>query len=158
MCIDDFYRLSSRQRPLGLLSLSQEPVSPGRVFTRINPVMSILEMLSDMINDSTVPIDSSEVHVPRGCNCSIRVPFDLHQGYVECTTAQIVDQDHLCLFGLSLGCQEATLNTIRDGSRGRFVDDIDDFETGELTCILSRLATRFVKESRDSDNRFSDDP
>ncbi len=56
---------------------------------------------------------------------------DFEHGDIEGAAAQVIDRD---LFVLLL------VETVRERSRGRFVDNAEDFETRDLACVLGRVA------------------
>ena len=62
---------------------------------------------------------------------------DRKEGDVECTTTEIVDDD----LGLSL----LLVKTIGDGGSGRFVNDAENVETGDGSCILCSLTLSVVE-------------
>ena len=68
-------------------------------------------------------------------------------GHVECTAAQVEDQDGLVLL---------LVQTVGQGSGGRFVDDALDFQAGDLAGILGGLALAVVEVGRDGDDRLGD--
>ena len=125
---------------------------------RIDPVMSGLELIGDVINKPAIPINSPEVNIPRRRHGPIIITFDPYQRSVESSASKVVDEDCLRRFGLALWRQKSALNTVGDGGRSRFIDDIDDLETCELTGFLRCLASGLVEKRGNSNDDLSNWP
>ena len=75
--------------------------------------------------------------------------FESQNGNVERSSPQIVDGDCDLL---------RPIQAIRQGSRGRFVHDAHDVQSGDLPGVTRRLPLRIVKLSGDRDHRSRDRP
>ena len=62
---------------------------------------------------------------------------DGEEGYIECTSSEIVDDD--------LGLAPFFVKSVRNGGGGGFVDDTQNLKTGDGTGVFGCLALSIVE-------------
>ena len=123
------------------------------VFAEIDAVV-FLELIGNVIDEGLVEIVTTEVGVAVGADdfknlARVRVTVSAECYFenrdVERTTTKVEHDDLLIL---------RFVQSVGEGSGGRFVDDPSDFKTGDLACVFGGLALSIVKIGRNGDNRF----
>ena len=112
------------------------------IFSQVNTLLT-LELIGSPVHNSLIPVITAEVCVTvRG--------LDLDHAFthfqdrdIECASTQIEDQDRFVLLLIEAICQ---------GGGCGLVDDAHHFKTGDLACILRRLALAVIKIRRDGDH------
>ena len=94
-----------------------------------------------------VPVVTAEVGVAVGRLDFENAVADFEHRNIERAAAQVVDGD---LFVLLL------VETVGERCRGRFVDDAQHFQTGDLARVFGRVALRVVEVSRNGNDRLGD--
>ena len=135
------------QLDLGLLGRLAEPLDGHLVLGQVDAVLAA-EGLDQVVDDPLVPVVAAEVVVTAGGLDLDDALGELQQGDVEGAATQVEDQD-----GLLLG---ALVQAVRQGGRGRLVDDPQHVEAGDLTGLLGGLALAVVEVGRNGDHRVGD--
>ena len=99
----------------------------------------LLELVGQVFDNPHVEVLASEEGVTVGGLHLEYAVADLEDRDVERAAAEVVDGD-LPAFGL--------VQTIGDGRRGRFVDDAQDFQSGDLPGVLGGLTLGVVEVGR----------
>ena len=107
--------------------------------------MGVLELVHEVVDQSVVPVVTTEVVVTVGGLHFDHTVGDLQQGDVEGTATEVEDQDGLLLLDL--------LQAVGQGGRGGLVDDAQDVETGDLAGFLGGLALGVVEVRGNRDDR-----
>ncbi len=103
----------------------------------------LLELINKVLDDTMVEIFTAEEGVTIGGANFYDVVTDFENRDIESTTAEVEDSD--LLVGL-------LVETVRQRSRSRLVDDTLDFKTGDLASILGSLTLGIVEICRDGDD------
>ena len=94
-----------------------------------------------------VPVVAAQVRVAVGRFHFENAVADFEHRNIERAAAQIVNRDLLVLL---------LVETVSERSRGRFVDDAQNFEAGDLARVFGRVALRVVEIRRHSDDGLRD--
>ena len=106
-----------------------------------------LEFVEDPVHEGVVPIIATQVGVAVGGFHFEHAVADFEHGNIERTAAEIVHGD-LLVFLL--------VETVGEGRRGGFIDDAQDFETGDAAGILGGLALGIVEIRGHGDDGLRD--
>ena len=99
------------------------------------------------VDDQVVDVVAAEVRVAVGRDDLHDVVADLEDGDVEGAAAEVVDRDDLVLL---------PVEPVREGGRGRLVDDALHVQAGDAAGVLRRLPLRVVEVGRNGDDRLGD--
>ena len=80
----------------------------------------------------------------------------LDQGRVECSAAQVVDQNPPRFFIGHFMAELAPVPRVGERGGGRFVDDVDHVQPGDLPGVLRRLPAGIVEVVRNGDHGIGD--
>ena len=146
-----------RAESVPLCILTVAPQASGRIgiLARIQ-VKLTLELCGHQVDEPAIPFVSAETHVAVGRERYIIWTADFHDRHIKRAAAQIVDQDPRRVRAQRRVTQEPLFVAERDGCRRRFVDDVDDFQTGDVARILSGFAPHLVKVSRYRDHDLAE--
>ena len=105
--------------------------------------MLSLELRGKVVAQTSIEIFTTQVRVPCRCLDFKDAFFDGQQRHIKSTASQIKNQHVLLRRGRVLLVQ-----TVRDRSRGRFVDNSQAVQAGNDRRILGRLSLGVVKVRR----------
>jgi hypothetical protein len=134
----------SRQGPLRSFASGPQSSEGSFVGGQVLLVLS-LEFLNKVVDHSVVEIFASQMSITSGGFNFEDTVFDGQDGDIEGSSAQIKDKNVL-FTGIFF------VQTVGDGSRGRFVNDSENVQTGDGTSIFGGLSLRIVEVSWDGDN------
>ena len=134
------------QLDLGLLGGVLQSLHDHLVAAEVNAVLS-LELVGHPVDDALVEVVAAQAVVACGSQNLEHTVGDLQQGDVECTAAQVEDQDALVVL---------LVHTVSQGGGGRLVDDALYVQTGDLTRVLGSLALGVGEVSGNRDDRVGD--
>ena len=101
--------------------------------------------LNEVVDHALIKVLSSEMGVSRrGLHLKDAV-LNRQDGDVKGAATEIKDEH------VALACH-LLVETVRDGSRGRFVDDTEYVQTGDGSGVLGRLTLGVVEVCRDCDD------
>ena len=133
------------------IGLRQQSLPLRRIFAGILAKLN-QKLFSHKIGDAMIPVDASEIHVAASGDRRIVIAHDFHHGHVKRTATEVVNQNCFQRLGSAFRRNKTSLHSIRECGGGRFVNDVNDIQTGKATGVLSRLAPRFVKVGGHCDN------
>ena len=128
-----------------------------RIFSRVSAEL-LNKLLCHVIDQSTTPVETAKHHISVGredAEIRWRIPDDRH---VESTTAEVVHQNRLLFLVDVRSTEFHLLPGIRERRGGRFVDDVDDIQTGDAPRILCGLTTHVIEVVRHRDDSIRDGP
>ena len=105
----------------------------------------LLEFFHQIVDDALVEVFAAEEGVAVGGAHFNHVVAHFEDGHVERAAAEVEHDD--LFVGLFV-------KTVGKGSRGGFVDDTLDVESGDLSGVLGGLTLGVVEVGRDGDDRF----
>ncbi len=140
----DFVFLRTGERDLRFLRFFLDPLDRVRMLGQIDAAV-FPKFADDPIHHLRVPIVTAEVRVAVGRLYFKDAVTDFENGDVERAAAQIVDRDLLVFL---------FVEPVRKRGCGRFVDDAQNFETGNFARVFGRVALRDVEIRRDRDDRL----
>ena len=129
---------------LGLFSGFAQTLQRLAVSTQIDTLF-LLELFDQPVNDAFIPIVAAEQGVAIGRFDFDDAVADLQHRHIKRATAQVKDQNGLVIF---------LVQPIGHRRRGRFVDNAQHLEAGDLTRILGRLALAVVEIGRHRNDRL----
>ncbi len=142
----DLGRGGRAQLDLRLLGRLLEPLQGLGVLREVDPLV-LLELREQPLDHPLVEVVAAEVRVAVG-RLDLEDAFaQLEDRDVEGAAAQVVDRDLLVVL---------LVEAVGKGRRRRLVDDPADFEAGDPTGILRRLALGVVEIRRDRDHGLGD--
>ena len=97
-----------------------------------------------MLEQRVVKVFTTEMGVTGSSLDRENFALDGKKGDIESSTSQVENEDIALLFGL-------LIKTVGNGSGSGFVDDSEDFETGNGTRVLGSETLRVVEVCRDAD-------
>lgn len=109
--------------------------------------MLALPELDEVVNDTVVEILSSKVSVTSGRKDLKDTIVDGQKGHIEGSSSEIVDNDVALASGL--------VKTVSDGSGGGLVDDTEDVETGDRSCIFRGLTLSVIEAAGGKESQRS---
>jgi len=141
-----------RQGPLGPFAGRSE--SPhGSLVGRHVLLVFPLELLDEVIDHSAVEVLSTEMSVSgRRLDLEDSI-LDGQDGDIESSTAEIKDEDVILLAG---GVRILLIEAVSDGGGRGFIDDSEDIQTGNDSCIFGGLTLRVIKVGGYSDDCIID--
>ena len=140
----DLGRRGGRQLDLRLLGGLLEALEGLLVLGQVDALV-LLELGQQPVDDALVEVVAAQVGVAvRGLDLEHALA-QLEDRDVERAAAQVVDRD--LLVGL-------LVEAVREGRRGRLVDDPLDVEAGDPAGVLRRLALGVVEVGGDGDDRL----
>ena len=139
--------LTGAQFDLGLLGGFPQPLHGHLVLGQVDAGTG-LELVDEPLDDPVVPVVATEVVVTGGCADLDHAVADLEQRYVKGAATEVEDQDGLFLAAL--------VQAVGQGGRGRFIDDAQHVETGDLAGFLGGLTLSVIEVRRDGDDRVGD--
>ena len=117
-----------------------------RLLAQVDAVL-LLEFVEHPIHQAVVPVVATQVGVAVGRLDFKDTVTDFEDRNIERTAAEIVHGDLLVLL---------LIETVRERGRRRFIDNAEDFQTGNATGILGGLALGVVKICGDRDHGLRD--
>lgn len=108
------------------------------------------ELLLEVVEEIGIEILTTQVGITSGGLDGEDTTLDVQERHIEGTATEIVDENVTFFVGFSGS------KTVGDGSRSRLVDDTEDIETCNGTCVLCGLTLVVVEISRDSDDGLGD--
>ena len=135
------------------LASSHSPPQPADRVGVLAGIEALLlsELLGDQVHQPLVPVAAAQHHVAVGGQRDEFAAAGLDHRDVERAAAQVVDQDLLA--GL-VPLQQALPEPERQGRRRGLVNDVQDFQPGDVAGILRPLAADFIEVGRDGDHDF----
>lgn len=100
-----------------------------------------------VLDELVVEILAAEVSVAVRRHHLEETALDRKERHIESSTAQIENQ-HVATTLLA-----QLVETVGDGGGGRLVDDAENVQTGNQTCVLGRLTLAVVEIGGDGDDR-----
>ena len=94
--------------------------------------MLALELLDEVVDETVIEILATKVSVTSGCLDFEDALLDGQKGDIEGSSAEIEDENVPLAGGL-------LVETVGNGSSGGLVDDTEDVETGNGSCVLGSL-------------------
>jgi len=141
--------LTGGQLDLGLLCCFLQALHRQRITLEVHAGF-FLELVDEVVDQADVEVLTTEEGV---AVCSqhfklvLTVDFgDLDHRNVEGTATQVIDDHGVVALGL--------VHAVCQRSRGRFVDDALDVQTGDTTGILGGLTLAVVEVGRNGDHRL----
>ena len=131
---------------LGFFGFLFQAAHCGRVTGEVDAV-GFFELRHSVLDDALVEVVAAEVGVAAGRQNGEGAVLDLNDGDIEGSAAEIVDEDFLGGF---------VIQTVGDSGGSRLVDDAQDIQTGNASCVLRGLALAVVKVGRNRDDGFGD--
>ena len=145
------------QLPLRLFTLLREQQLRLGVGQRVAAVLPA-ELLGHMLDNAVRPVDTPQHHVAVGRQHPEVGRSVAHDRHVERTTPQVVNHDGLFDL-LQVGPTQLPLHPgVRQGGRGRLVDDVNHVQPGDATGVLRRLPPHVVEVIWHGDDRVGDRP
>ena len=141
------------ESPLRAFGLSHQRLQRGLIDTRID-VVFVHELLADKVDDSVGPVDSAEVDISGRAECREAVPLNFHQRDIERATTEVVNKDRFFVARRSVELHEALLNSVRNRSRRRLVENVEHVEPGHSPGVFGGFPSRLIKIRRYGDDRF----
>uniref|UniRef100_A0AAG5CQB1 Uncharacterized protein n=1 Tax=Anopheles atroparvus TaxID=41427 RepID=A0AAG5CQB1_ANOAO len=126
-----------RQRALCTLACRAQSAQGSLVGGQVLLVFA-LELLSEVVHQTVVEVLTAEMGVSGGRLHLEDAVVNREDRHVEGAAAQIEDE-HVALAGRLL------VQTVRDGGRGRLVDDTQNVQPGDGSGVLGRLALRVIE-------------
>ena len=123
-----------------------EALSSHLVLRQVD-VVFLLEFFYHPVHNLLVEVITTEERIAVGCENFERTAGEFEDGYIERTTAE-VEYENRFVFVL--------VKAISQSSCRRFVDDTQNFETGNLTSIFGSLTLAVVEISRNRDYSLAD--
>lgn len=146
--------ITAGEASLGIFRFPDQPVKSRGIDARIQTSVLRHESFGDMISDPAIPIGPAEINIPRRPERRVLAPFDFHQCHIERASTQVVDEDPLRLPRFTVRIEKTVLVTEGDRSGRRLVDDVQNFQTGQLPRILGCFAARFIEKRGDRNHAF----
>ncbi len=142
----DFGLGRGRELDLGLLGGLLEPLQRELVAAQVDALF-LLEFVGEIIDEAHVEVFAAQERIAvRGLHLEHAVA-DLQNRNIEGAAAEVIDRDRA---GLLL------VEAVSERPRGRFVDDAQHFEAGDLAGILGGLALGVVEVGGDRDDGLLD--
>ena len=139
--------LRAGQLDLGLLGGLTKPLHGHLVLGQVD-AGTRLELVDQPLDDPVVPVVATEVVVTGGGTDLHDAFADFQQRDVEGAAAEVEDQDGLFLL--------AFVQTVGQRGRGRFVDDAQHVQPGDLAGLLGGLTLGVVEVGGHGDHRVGD--
>ena len=146
-----------RQGNFGGIAVIAENLEFLRRFRGINAEF-FLKLLADITRQAIVPVHPAEFDITVGRDDAEMISVILDEGGVKRSPPQVVDENTARLSVGHFVTELSAMPRVGQGSGGRFIDDVDDIEPGNLAGVLGRLAPRVVEVVRHGDNRVGDRP
>ena len=140
----DFGLLRRRQLFLGLFRFVLQTLQGQLVAAQVNAVL-FFELAGQIINQQHVEIFAAEEGVAIGALHLKHAVADFQNRNIEGAAAKVEHGDGLAFF---------FVEAIGERRRRRLVDDAQNFQAGDLACVLGGLTLAVVKVGRNGDNRF----
>ena len=105
--------------------------------------MLLLKGIAHIIEQQLIKVVAAKLSVAVAGEDLDDAVLDLGDRDIKRAASQVVDQEP---FGF------AGMGVVGQHGRGRFVDDANDLQPGELTCLASRLALAVVEEGGHGDH------
>jgi hypothetical protein len=140
--------LLRRECPLGFLNLALELAQSAEIARNVSASL-LLVKFDEVVDDSVVEVFTTKMSITSGRENLKDTVVDGKEGYIESSTAEIIDDD-LRLATLLL------VETIGDGGGGRFVNDTENVEASDDSGVLGSLALSVVEVSGDGDDGVGD--
>ena len=135
------------QLHLGLFRSFLQTLQGHGILTEVDSGLA-LELVGQPIDDALIPVITAQMVVAGGGANLEHTVAQLKHGYVEGAAAQVEHQDLFLLVGL--------IEAVCKSSSGGFVDDSQNLQAGDLTCILGCLALCVVEVCGNGDDRLGD--
>ncbi len=142
----DFGLGRRRQLDLGLFSRFLQPLQRELVAAQVDALL-LLEFVGQITDQTHVEVFAAEERIAVGRLHLEHAVADFQHRDIEGAAAKVIDRD-----GAGLRLVEA----IGERGRGRFVDDAENFEAGDLAGVLGRLTLGVVEVSGNGDDRLLD--
>ena len=133
-----------RKRDLGLDHCFTYGLNGFRLLAQVSPRIAG-DVVQGNRNQEVVNVIAAQVGIAIGGDDFKDSFMQLEDGDVKCSATKIVDRDDAFFL---------PIETIRQGGRGRLVDQAKDFEAGHASRILGRLALGIIKVGRHGDDRL----
>ncbi len=140
----DLGLLAGRQFDLGFFGGLFQTLQSHLVLGQVDAVF-LFELVSKILHDAHVEVFATQEGVAVGRLHFEQAVVDFQDGHVEGTAAKVIDRDGL---GVVL------VQTIGQRRRGRFVDDPQNFQAGDLAGVLGGLTLGVVEVGRNGDDRL----
>src|SRR5258708_38311526 len=101
--------------------------------------------MRQIINDSLVPVSTSEMMVSTSCDNSNGSLFDLDHRNIECASTKVINKHNLVVL---------ILHAIHNSGRCRFVNNFSDFEPSNFASAGGRLSLCDAKIGGTGDHDF----
>ncbi|EEX99321.1 NAD-specific glutamate dehydrogenase [Brucella pinnipedialis B2/94] len=138
----DFGLLRGRQFDLGLFGSFLEALQGKLVVLQVDATF-LLELGNQIFDQTNIEVFTAKERVAIGGLHFKNAVADFQNRHVESTAAKVIDSDGLAF---------ALVETIGKRSRGRLVDDAQNFQTGDLAGILGGLTLGVVEVGRNRDD------
>jgi len=106
------------------------------------------ELLYEVVHHAAVEVLATEMSVARRRLHLEDSVLDRQDGHIESAATEVKDQDVAF-------CADLLVETVRDGSRRRLVDDPQNVESRDRSGVLGCLALGVVEVRRNSHHRIS---
>jgi len=137
------------QGTLGTFTLGAETTEGLVVTGQVGATVLTRELLDAVVHNSVIEIFTTQVGITGDTDDLEDTTLNLEERDIEGTSTHIVDEDLLNLVGL-------LVQTVRDGGGGRFVDDTEGVQTGNVGGVLGGLSLRVVEVGGDRDDGVGD--
>ena len=132
-----------RQFFFGFLSFVFQTLKRHFVSFQVDAVL-FFELISQIVDDTNVEVFTTKEGVAV-CRQNFKYAVtDLEDGYVECTTAKVINCDRFVF--------RRFVEAVSQRGRCRLVDDAQNFKTGNFTSVFRRLTLSVVKVSWNRDH------
>ncbi|EAP89694.1 putative NAD-specific glutamate dehydrogenase encoded in antisensegene pair with dnaKJ [Oceanicaulis sp. HTCC2633] len=139
-----FIGRGGRQLFLGLLRFLFQTLQGQLVLAQVDRGF-LFELVCEVFDDTHVEIFAAQEGIAIGGFHFKDAIADFQHGHVEGAAAEVVDDD---------GAVIALVEAVCERSRGRLVDDAQNFQTRDLARILGRLALGVIEIGRHGDDGF----
>ena len=123
-----------------------QTLSRDTVLTQVNPVL-LLEAFCNPVDHTLVEVIAAKTGIAVGGKHFEHAIADIQNGNIESTAAQVIHQDLLVAF---------LIQTIRQRSGRRFIDDTLDIQACDTARILSCLTLAVIEVCRHGNHCFGD--
>ena len=138
--------IGGRKRDFGFFRFFFQALERDRVVAEVDSVFGF-EAVDEPGNDAFVEIIAAELRVAVGGFDFKNAVADFENGNVIRSAAEVVNRDFFVGF---------FIQTVSEGSGGRFVDDAEHFEPCDRSRVLRGLALCVVKIRGNGDDRLRD--
>ena len=142
----DLINLRAGQGDLGLLRFLLDALEGVGLLAQVHAVL-FFEFVQNPVHDAIVPIVAAQMGVAVGGFDFKNAVADFQDGNIERAAAQVIDRDLLVLL---------LVQAVGERGGGRLVDDAQDFQAGDASGVLGRLALGVVKISGHGDDGLGD--